>query len=95
MNKHFNKHIAIRIFIKLYRFYIDLSGIQKLLENENRYFIIVIDDTIRSIWIKYIKDKFVNTIISILINLINQIEREFNFKIVIIRIDNSRGEFGL
>ncbi|RAL63559.1 hypothetical protein DID88_003603 [Monilinia fructigena] len=94
MNEHFNKHTAVRTPTKLRRLHMDLSGIQELSENGNRYFIVVVDDATRSTWIKYAKDKSAGTIVPILMVLINQIEREFNSKVAIIRADNGRGEFG-
>ena len=39
MNEHFSKHTAVRTPTRLRRLHIDLSGIQELSENRNKYFI--------------------------------------------------------
>jgi hypothetical protein len=53
----FNKKTDNQSTIKLRRLYCDISGIQDISIRGYRYYLLVVDDATRSIWIRFLKDK--------------------------------------
>jgi hypothetical protein len=98
MKESFNKTTDNRADIKIRRLHTDLSGIKASSIRGYKYFLLVVDDATRYTWIALAKDKSAASILLIFREIKSQVERESqneNLKVVFVRADNARGEFGI
>jgi hypothetical protein len=59
-----------------------------------RYFIVIIDDAIRFLWVCLLKSKLASKAYPTLMEVIKMVERDIGDKVVIVRANNAKGEFG-
>jgi hypothetical protein len=95
MKESFNKTTDNRSDIKLRRLHADISGILPASFRGYRYFLLVVDDATRYIWIRLLKDKSTAEILPKIKEIKAEAELESDRKVVFFRSDNGKGEFGL
>lgn len=94
LGEHFNKRTDNRSTVKLRRVHCDISGIQALSVRGYRYFLFVVDDATRYCWIKSLKSKEMRELLLAFREIKSISELESNQKIIHIRADNGKSEFG-
>ena len=94
MKESFTKKTDSRAEIKLRRLHADISGILPPSLRQYRYFLLVVDDATRIVWVRFMKSKETAEILPIIEQLKAEVERETGNDIVYFRVDNGRGEFG-
>ena len=75
--------------------YCDTSGIRPTSFRGYKYYLLVTDDVTRYSWVRLLKTKATDEVFPALIEVIYMIERETADKVMIIKADNDKGEFGL
>ena len=98
MKESFNKTTDNRTDVKIRRLHTDLSGIKASSIRGYKYFLLVVDDATRYTWVALVKDKSAASILPVFKEIKSQVERESqneNLKVVFVRADNARGEFGI
>ena len=73
--------------------HMDLGGYYLLTPSGHRYFLIMVDDFTRYIWIWLLKTKDMKAISSAMTEFIIYAENQFQVKIIRARTDNGTGEF--
>ncbi|KAI0991733.1 hypothetical protein K3495_g16454, partial [Podosphaera aphanis] len=94
LREHFNKKTDNRCVSKLRRVHCDISGIQASSVRGYRYFLLVVDDATRYCWIRLLKTKEMIEVLSKFKEIKSMAELESGHKIVYIRADNGKSEFG-
>ena len=94
MKESFNKSTDSREEVKLRRIHCDLSGIRVKSIRGYQYFLVAIDDATRAVWIRHLRSKEAAEVVPAFRQLQKELEREANMKIVFVRADNGKGEFG-
>jgi hypothetical protein len=94
MKESFVKKTDVRETVKGRKLHCDISGIREVSIRGYRYFLLLIDDATRTTWCVMLKTKSTAEILPELTKLLAQIENECGTKILIIRADNGKGEFG-
>jgi hypothetical protein len=90
----FNKKTDNRSTVKLGRLHCDISGIQDISIRGYKYYLLVVDDATRSIWIRFLKDKSAQECVPAFKQLALELELDAGVKISAVRADNGKGEFG-
>jgi hypothetical protein len=90
----FNKKTDNRATAKLRRLHCDISGIQDISIRGYRYYLLVVDDATRSVWIRFLKDKSAQECVPAFKQLALELELDTGVKISTVRADNGKGEFG-
>lgn len=94
MKESFVRKSDAKEIIKGRKLYCDIFGIRHYLILGYYYFLLLIDDAIRTTWVKLLKDKLTGTILLIPRELLDIIEIEIQIPAAIIRANNRKGEFG-
>ena len=94
MKESFRSKIDNRFETKLRRLYVDLSGIKETSIQGYRYFLVVVDNAIRATWIRFLRIKSAAEVVPQFKQLKTELELEVNTKVVFVRCDNRKGEFG-
>jgi hypothetical protein len=94
MKESFNKKTDNRAKSKLVRLHCDISGIQVESIRGYRYYLLVADDATRCTWIRYLKGKSAQDCVPVFKQLVSELEHEAGRKVVYVRADNGKGEFG-
>ncbi|KAI0996190.1 hypothetical protein K3495_g11988, partial [Podosphaera aphanis] len=94
MKEHFNKKTDKREINPLRRVHCDIFGIQLISVRGLRYYLLIVDDATRMCWIKLLKTKEMNEVLSAFKQVKAEAELESGNKIVFIRADNGKSEFG-
>jgi hypothetical protein len=94
MKESFHKSTDSRSDSKAYRLHMDISGIKITSTQGYHYFILITDDATRYTWIRYSKQKDTANMFPILQDVISQAELYSNNKVIVVRADNGKGEFG-
>lgn len=94
MKESFTKKTDSRAEVKLRRVHADISGILPPSLWQYRYFLLVVDDATRIVWVRFMKSKETAEILPVIEQLKAEVERETGDDIVYFRVDNGRGEFG-
>ena len=94
MKETFNKKSDNRTDQKIGRIHADLSGIKSPSYNGNRYFLLLVDDATRQTWVYFTKTKEAKDILLPLKHFKAKVELETSCKIVLLRADNGKSEFG-
>ena len=95
MKESFNKKTDNRATRKLVRLHCDISGIQVESIRGYRYSLEVIDDATRCTWIRYLKGKAAQDCVPVFKQLIEELEHKTGCKVIYVRADNGKGEFGV
>ena len=72
----------------------DMSGIRPTSFRGYKYYLLVTDDATRYSWVRFLKTKATDEVFPALIEVIYMIKREIADKVVTVRADNDKGEFG-
>jgi hypothetical protein len=59
-----------------------------------KYYLLVTDDATRCSWVRFLKTKSMNDVFPALMEVIHMIEQEIADRVVMVRADNGKGEFG-
>jgi hypothetical protein len=59
-----------------------------------QYFIVIIDDATQFSWVRLLKSKLASKVYPALIEVIKIIERDIGNKVIMVRANNAKGEFG-
>jgi hypothetical protein len=94
IKESFNKKTDSRTTQRIRRLYYDTSGIRQMSYRGYRYFMVIIDDATRFSWVRLLKSKLASKAYPALIEVIKIIERDTGDKVVMVRADNAKGEFG-
>jgi hypothetical protein len=94
MKESFSKKTDSRAKGKLVRLHCDISGIQVESIRGYRYYLLVTDDATRCTWIRYLKGKSAQDCVPVFKQLVSELEHEASCKIIYVRADNGKGEFG-
>jgi hypothetical protein len=94
MKESFVRKTDIREEVKGRKLYCDISGIRHRSVRGYYYYLLLIDDATRTIWVRLLIDKSTATILPILIELLDMIQIETTVRAMVVRADNGRGEFG-
>jgi hypothetical protein len=94
MKESFNKKTDSRQCQRIRKLYADTSGILPISIRGYRYFLLVICDATRATWIRLLKSKGTADVLLALLGIKTQIEKETRDKVVQVRCDNGKGEFG-
>ena len=95
MKESFNKSTDSREKGKLRRLHYDLSRIRMKSIRGYQYFLIAVDDATRAVWIRHLRLKEAVEVVPIFKQLQKELKREANTKVIFVRSDNGKGEFGL
>ena len=74
--------------------YADLSGILLISIRGYRYFLLAICNATQATWIRLLKSKGTADVLLAILGIKTQIEKETGNKVVKVRCDNGKGEFG-
>ena len=94
MKESFRSKTDNQFETKLRRLHADLSGIKETSIQGYHYFLIVIDDATRATWIRFLRTKSAAEVVPQFKQLKTELELEANTKVIFIRYDNRKGEFG-
>ena len=94
MKESFNKKTDSRQTHRIQRLHADMSGILPISIRGYRYFLLVICDATRATWIRFLKTKSTTDVLLALLDVKAVIEKETRDKVVYVRCDNRKGEFG-
>jgi hypothetical protein len=94
IKESFSKQTDSRIKERIRKLYCNILEIWPTSFRGYKYYLLVINNTMRCLWVWFLKTKSINDIFPALIEVIYIIEREIADRVVIIRADNSKGEFG-
>jgi len=95
MKESFNKKTDSHIKEKIKKVHCNISRIWPISFRSYKYYLLVTNDITRYSWVRFLKTKAIDEVFSTLIKVIYMIERETADKVVIVRADNDKGEFGL
>ena len=95
MKESFNRSTDSQEKVKLQRLHCDLSGIQMKSIHGYQYFLVAINDTTRAVWIQHLRSKEAAEVVPIFKQLQKELKWEANTKVIFVRADNGKGEFGL
>jgi hypothetical protein len=94
MKESFNKKTDSRTTQRIRRLHCDTSGIRQMSYRGYRYFMVITDDATRFSWVRLLKSKSASEAYPALMEVIKMIERDTGDKVVMVRADNAKGEFG-
>jgi hypothetical protein len=94
MKELFNKKTDSRQCQRIRKLYADTSSILPTSIRGYRYFLLVICDATRATWIRLLKSKGTADVVLAILGIKTQIEKETSDKVVQVRCDNGKGEFG-
>lgn len=95
MREHFVKSTDSRSTTPIRRLHTDLSGIKATSYRGYRYFLLVVDDATRYVWTRLLKDKSTVQVMPQLMQIIKEAELKTGLKVVYMRADNGKSEFGI
>jgi hypothetical protein len=94
IKESFSKQTNSRTNERIRKLHCDILGIRLTSFWGYKYYLLVIDDATRCSWVRFLKTKSTNDIFPALMEVIHIIEREIADRVVIVRANNSKGEFG-
>ena len=94
MKELFNKKTNKREGRRVRRLYADLSGYYLAFVRGFRYFLVVLCDASRIIWVKLLKTKSIDEVYLTLDKIKKRAKRLTSKKCIYFKADNSTGEFG-
>jgi len=94
MKESLNKKTDSRMKERIKKVHYNTSGIRPTSFRGYKYYLLITDDVTRYSWVRFLKTKATDEVFPALIEVIYMIEREIADKMVIVRADNDKGEFG-
>jgi hypothetical protein len=94
MKESFNKTTDSRTTQRIRRLHCDTSGIRQASYRGYQYYIVITDDATRFSWVCLFKSKSAREVYPALMEVIKMIKRDTGDKVVMVRADNAKGEFG-
>jgi len=94
MKESLNKKTDSRTKERIRKVHCDTSGIRPTSFRGYKYYLLVTDDATRYSWVRFLKTKATDEVFPALMEVIHMIERETADKVVTVRADNDKGEFG-